>query len=127
MVTLKGIWKLKSQAEGHVRLFQQTGYLRRHSDRLQIGRRRVLSGDHLGVNVAVQLVVDGVVAHVLQRCSARGALEALNVQIFLFYPHENSPVILIKCSVKFNSIRLSIHVKIFIQFRKESSEMLISM
>lgn len=41
-------------------------YLRRDCDRLQVGSWRVGSGDELGVYVTVELVVDVVVAYVLQ-------------------------------------------------------------
>lgn len=48
----------------------------------------VLPGGQFCVNVAVELVVDVVVADVLQRCSTGGAFEALDVKIFLLYSYE---------------------------------------
>lgn len=51
-----------------------------------------MSGDELSVYVAVQFVVDVVVADVLEGRAAGRALEALDVQILLLYSHENSAV-----------------------------------
>ncbi len=65
--------------------------VRWHGDGLQVGRGRVLARHHLGVDVAVQLVVEVVVAHVLQGGAAGGALEALDVQVLVLDAHEDTP------------------------------------
>lgn len=64
--------------------------LRRDCDRLQVGSWRVGSGDELGVYVTVELVVDVVVAYVLQWGSTGGALETLNVQVLVLDAHKHT-------------------------------------
>ena len=54
--------------------------------------RCILPGDQFGVNVAVQFVVDVVVADVLEGGSAGRAFEALDVKILLLYSHEDAAV-----------------------------------
>jgi len=51
-----------------------------------------LPGYHFGVDVAIQFVVDAVIADVFQRRSAGGALEALDVQAFVFDANEHAAV-----------------------------------
>lgn len=51
---------------------------------------RVLQCSLLGMDVAVQLVVEVVVALVLQRGAAGGALEALHVQVLVLDAHEHT-------------------------------------
>ena len=43
------------------------------------------------MDVAVQLVVEVVVAHVLERGAAGGALKALHVEVLVLDPHEHTP------------------------------------
>lgn len=64
--------------------------LRRLGHRFQIRRRRILARYHFGVDVAVELLVDAVVADVLERRAACGALETLDVQILAFDAHEHA-------------------------------------
>lgn len=66
--------------------------LRRHGDRLEVGRGRVLARNQLSVNVAVQLGVDVVVALVLEGRTARRTFKALHVQVFVFYAHEHTAI-----------------------------------
>lgn len=65
-------------------------YVRWHGDGLEVGRGRVLARDELGVDVAVQLAVEVVVALVLERRAARRALEALHVQVLVLDAHEHA-------------------------------------
>ena len=65
-------------------------YVRSDGDWYHSSGRRCLPGDHLGVDVAVELVVDVVVADVLQGGAAGRALEALHVEILLLYSHEDT-------------------------------------
>lgn len=65
-------------------------YLRRDGDRLQVRCRGVGSSHQLGVDVTVELVVDVVVADVLQRGPASGTLETLNVQVLVLDSHKHS-------------------------------------
>lgn len=66
--------------------------LRRHGDRLEIGRGRVLARNQLSVDVAVQLGVNVVVALVLEGRTTRRAFEALHVQVFVFNAHEHTAI-----------------------------------
>lgn len=50
-----------------------------------------MPGDQLRVDVAVQFVVDIVIADVLQGGAAGGAFEALHVKILLLDPDEDTP------------------------------------
>lgn len=52
--------------------------------------RRVLESSLLGMDVAVELVVEVVVALVLQRGAAGGALEALHVQVLVLDAHKDA-------------------------------------
>lgn len=65
-------------------------YVRWYGDGLEVGRGRVLARDELGVDVAVQLAVEVVVALVLERRAARRALEALHVQVLVLDAHEHA-------------------------------------
>ena len=49
-----------------------------------------MPGDELSVDVAVEFVVDVVVANVLQRSSTGRAFEALDVEILLLYSDEDA-------------------------------------
>lgn len=73
-------------------MIEQLEYSRRHGDGLEVGRGRVLARRELGVDVAVQLAVDVVVALVLERRAARRALEALHVHVLVFDAHEHAAV-----------------------------------
>lgn len=91
--------------------FFQTNYLRahltsniKHVRRSDVGHsrlnghravavgagRRIGDGGRLGVDVAVELVVQIEVALVLQRRAARGALEAVHVQVLVLDAHEHA-------------------------------------
>lgn len=66
--------------------------LRRHGDGLEVGGGRVLPRHELGVDVAVQLAVEVVVALVLERAAARRALEAFHVQVLVLYAYKHAAV-----------------------------------
>lgn len=55
-------------------------------------RRRIPHRNQLGVDVAVQFIVDVEVALVLQRSAARGATEAFHMQVLLLDPHKDTTV-----------------------------------
>lgn len=55
-----------------------------------MGRRRVLASDQLGVDVAVQLAIQVVIALVLQGAATRRTLETLHVQVLVLDAHEHS-------------------------------------
>lgn len=64
--------------------------LNRHRTIALGARRRIVGGRHLRVDVAVQLVVQIKVALVFQRGAARGALEAVHVQVLVLDAHEHT-------------------------------------
>lgn len=52
--------------------------------------RRIVDSRHLSVNIAIELVVQIEVALILQRRAARGALEAVHVQVLVLDAHEHT-------------------------------------
>lgn len=65
-------------------------YSRWYGDGLEVGRGRVVARDQLGVDVAVQLAVQVVVALVLEGRAASGALETLHVQVLVLDADEHA-------------------------------------
>jgi len=70
-----------------------SNYLRCYGNWFQIWCRWILSGDHFGMNIAIQFVVDIEIAHVFQRRSTSGAFKALDVQTFIFDAYEHTAIL----------------------------------
>lgn len=77
--------------------------LRRYRNRRK-SSRGILPGDLLRVDVTVQLIVDVVIPHVLQRCTACRALEALHVKIFVLDSDKDA-------SVEDENVNMTLHIK----------------
>lgn len=67
-----------------------TVYLRRDCDRLQVGCGWVGACYQLSVDVTVQLVVDVIVAHVLERGAASCTLKTFDVQVLVLDSHKHA-------------------------------------